>query len=130
MKKKGKFVEPVLSSSKKVPTSKVSNLSMTYNQARLEGVYRTPSRVAASYQPKAMLSTPLNNRRYDKKVVSVNRNSGTNYKKNVNLSTFNASASNKKPGSYMLIQKKYTLSEDKQSEDAKTDEGAQKQSPD
>ena len=130
MKKKSKFVEPVLSSSKKVPTSKASNLSMTYNQARLEGVYRTPSRVAASYQPKAMLSTPLNNRRYDKKVVSVNRNSGSNYKKNVNLSTFNASASNKKPGSYMLIQKKYTLSEDKQSEDAKTDEGAQKQSPD
>ena len=130
MKKKSKFVEPVLSSSKKVPTSKASNLSMTYNQARLEGVYRTPSRVAASYQPKAMLSTPLNNRRYDKKVVSVNRNSGSNYKKNVNLSTFNASASNKKPGSYMLIQKKYTLSEDKQSEDAKTDEGTQKQSPD
>ena len=119
MKKKSKFVESVLSSTKKAPTT-----SMTYNQARLEGVYRTPNRVAASYQPKAMLSTPLNNRKYDKKVVSANRTSGTNYKKNQNL---NATLSpNKKPSS-MLIQKRYALSEDKVSSEAKADEKAQKQ---
>ena len=93
---------------------------MTYNQARLEGVYRTPNRVSASYQPKAMLSTPLNNRKYDKKVLSVNRTSGTSYKKNPHLNstlnrTINTSTPNKKAGSssYMLIQKRYNLSEDK-----------------
>ena len=47
---------------------------MTYNKARLEDVYRSMN-MTATYAPKAMLSTPYNNRKGDKKTVaSANRN--------------------------------------------------------
>ena len=61
--RRGKLTEGVLGSSKK----------QTYNQARLEDVYRSMN-MTATYQPKAMLSTTFNNRKGDKRLVaSANR---------------------------------------------------------
>ena len=62
--KRPKFVDGVSGSKQK----------MTYNQARLEDVYRSMN-MTATYYPKAMLSTSFNNRKGDKKTVtSANRN--------------------------------------------------------
>ena len=126
LRKRSKF-ESALSNSKKAETQ-------TYNKARLEGVYRTPSYLTASYQPKAMHSTPLNNRKGDKKVVySVQKVNATSLKKDpFLLGRYNSKYA---PASYRqtknLIQsfnRRSAQSEEKLPESEKADEQAQNQS--
>ena len=107
VRRKGKFAESVLSSGKKAPTS-----AQTYNQARLAGVYRTPDTLAASYQPRAMLSTPLNNRKFDKRVVAANRSSAAYKKRDFYNRAMSSSTPVKKPAAKSLIQRKHAQSED------------------
>lgn len=121
LRKRSKF-----DSNKKVEAS-------TYNQARLEGVYRTPISVAASYQPKAMYSTPLNNRRGDKKMISLNRKVSSTFNKKdpFLLSQFNSRAPSRDRNTKNLIQsfnRRSTQSEDKLIEGVKAEEQTQNQS--
>ena len=68
---------------------------MTYNQARLEDVYRSMN-MTATYYPKAMLSTPFNNRKGDKKTVtSANRNNSKRTSQPGSTSKLKSSATSK-----------------------------------
>ena len=120
VKKKGRFAESVLSSGKKAATS-----AQTYNQARLAGVYRAPDTLTASYQPKAMLSTPLNNRKFDKTVVAANGSSATYKKRDLYNRAMSSSTPGKKSAAKSLIQRKHAQSEDTLPEEVRVDEQTQ-----
>ena len=69
-----------------------------------------------------MLSTPLNNRKFDKKVVSANRSSAS-YKKRDSYNRIIASSTPvKKPAAKSLIQRKHAQSEDKLTDQLSVDQ--------